>query len=211
MVMCSAHPHRLPDLTKYKLLIIQTAHLSPGLAWLEYDLPFRKDAAATGTSDWSQMNLDLYNFHLQTSPPVTTQHFSIFQPLPPLRSLLARATVPASHIASPTTMVDAGGLLGNAATVMFVVHAMGTNCRANCPFQPYREARSSSPSPSAALTKGEGSEEEHFSQLLVNSVHGIVPVDPEQEPERELSWPSLMWQMLTEMWPSIQGIGHSWE
>ena len=76
LVMCSAHPHRWPDLTKYKLLIIQTAGLSPGLAWLEYDLVFPKDAAATGTSDWSLMTLDLYNFHLQTSLPVTPQPLS---------------------------------------------------------------------------------------------------------------------------------------
>ena len=48
MVMCTTHPHRWPDLTKYKLLIIQTAWQSPSRAWLEYDLAFRKDAAAIG-------------------------------------------------------------------------------------------------------------------------------------------------------------------
>ena len=30
----------------------------------------------SATSDWSQKNLDLCNFHLQISPPVTTQHSS---------------------------------------------------------------------------------------------------------------------------------------
>ena len=34
-----------------------------GLAWLHYDGAFRKEAAATGLTDWSRMNLDLYNFH----------------------------------------------------------------------------------------------------------------------------------------------------
>ena len=63
MVMCSGHPHWWPDVTKYKLLIIKTACLSPGLAGLEYDLAFQKDVTATGTSDWSWMNLDLYSFH----------------------------------------------------------------------------------------------------------------------------------------------------
>ena len=58
MVMCATHPHRWPDLTKYKLLIIQTARHSPNRAWLEYDLAFRRDAA--------KMNLDLYNFHLRS-------------------------------------------------------------------------------------------------------------------------------------------------
>lgn len=28
---------------------------------------------------------------------------------------------------------------------------------------------------------------------------------------RELSWPSLMWRVLTEMWPSILEISFSWE
>ena len=70
MVICTSLPHRWMDMTKYKLLIIQTARQYPGLAWLEYDLAFRKDAAASGLCDWSKMNLDLYNFHLRspTSP-----------------------------------------------------------------------------------------------------------------------------------------------
>ena len=66
MVLCAAHPHRWPDLTKYKLLIIQTARHSPDRAWQEYDLAFRRDAAATGATDWGKMNLDLYNFHLRS-------------------------------------------------------------------------------------------------------------------------------------------------
>jgi len=73
MVLCAAHPHRWPDLTKYKLLIIQTARHSSDRAWLEYDLAFRRDAAATGATDWGKMNLDLYNFHLRSpacSPPL---------------------------------------------------------------------------------------------------------------------------------------------
>ena len=64
MVLCSAHPHRWPDLTKYKLLIIQMARHSPDRAWLEYDQAFRRDAAATSSRGWGKMNLDLYNFHL---------------------------------------------------------------------------------------------------------------------------------------------------
>ena len=63
MVLCAAHPHRWPDLLKYKLLIIQTARHFSGSASLEYDQAFRKDAAASGVSDWSRMNLGRYNFH----------------------------------------------------------------------------------------------------------------------------------------------------
>ena len=66
MVICASHPHRWSDLTKYKLLIIQTARHSPGRSWLEYDVAFWKDAAATGASDWSRMNLYPYNFHLRS-------------------------------------------------------------------------------------------------------------------------------------------------
>ena len=51
MVTCTTHSYRTPDLTKYKLLIIQTARQSPGRACLEHRLAFRKDAAATGLSD----------------------------------------------------------------------------------------------------------------------------------------------------------------
>ena len=56
MVLCAAHPHLWADLSKYKLLIIQMAHHFSSSAWLEYDLVFRKDAAASGLSDWSRMN-----------------------------------------------------------------------------------------------------------------------------------------------------------
>ena len=44
---------------KHKLLIVQTARKSPGHSWLEYDLAFWKNAATTGVSGWSRMNLDL--------------------------------------------------------------------------------------------------------------------------------------------------------
>ena len=74
MVICASHPHRWSDLTKYKLLIIQTARHSPGRSWLECDVAFQKDAAATGASDWSRMNLDLYNFHLRSPAPPHLYH-----------------------------------------------------------------------------------------------------------------------------------------
>lgn len=63
LILCQSYPARWPDLNQYKLLIIQMAKRFPGLAWLHYDGAFRKEAAATGLTDWSRMNLDLYNFH----------------------------------------------------------------------------------------------------------------------------------------------------
>ena len=84
--------------------------------------------------------------------------------------------MPTSHIASPGTIVDAGGLLGNAATVMSVVHAMGTTAVLTAHFSPPGGITPAPPQ------RGGGSEEEHLPQLFVNSVHSIVPVDPDQEP-----------------------------
>lgn len=69
VVICASHPHRWSDLTQYKLLIIQNARQTPGHAWLEYDLIFRKDAVATGTSDCFRMNFRLCSPLLSTSLP----------------------------------------------------------------------------------------------------------------------------------------------
>jgi len=44
------------DLTKYKLLVIQTAHQYPDLGWLEYNVAFRRNATAAGLTDWSKIN-----------------------------------------------------------------------------------------------------------------------------------------------------------
>ena len=80
LVLGSAHPHHWPDTTKYKLLVVQTACNFPGLSWLEYDLAYRKDAAASGLTDWSRMNLDLYHFHLRTQPSATPPALSAPSP-----------------------------------------------------------------------------------------------------------------------------------
>jgi len=76
LVLCASYPLHWLELTKYKLHIIQTAHQYPGLAWLEYNLAFRRDAAALGLNDWSKMNLDQYNFHLRLPT------LSLLQPKP---------------------------------------------------------------------------------------------------------------------------------
>ena len=96
MVLCTAHPHRWPNLSKYKLLIIQTARHFSSSAWLEYDLVFRKDAAASGLSDWSRMNLDLYNFHLR-SPAMASP--------PPPRSSSSTASAPLPAASRDTSLV----------------------------------------------------------------------------------------------------------
>lgn len=63
MVLTSFNPKRWRDLLRYKLLIVRTYRHFSGKAWLHYDQAFREHAAATNIVDWSQMNVQLYNFH----------------------------------------------------------------------------------------------------------------------------------------------------
>ena len=72
-IFCSTYPSRWQDTTQYKLLILQMACQFPRPAWLNYDMAFRKDAAAYFLTDWSQMNLNLYNFHTRASSTITGQ------------------------------------------------------------------------------------------------------------------------------------------
>ena len=67
MILCNAFPAHWRDLNQYiKLLIIQTAKHFPGKSWLNYDIAFRKEVTATGSTDWSRMNTDLFNFHTRS-------------------------------------------------------------------------------------------------------------------------------------------------
>ena len=70
MILCHTFLSRWKDLNQYKLLIIQTARRFSDKSWLHYDIAFRKEAAASGSTDWSRMHPHLYNFH--TRSPVTT-------------------------------------------------------------------------------------------------------------------------------------------
>ena len=94
--------------------------------------------------------------------------FSICQPLHSLWSLPAGATVSASRIASPGTMVNTSGPLGNAATVMFVVHAMGTTARLPAHFN---LPRSCSFPLLLPFPKGEEVSEENMSHSLLLRVY----------------------------------------
>ena len=124
MVICASHPHRWSDLTKYKLLIIQTACHSPGCLWLEYDVAFWKDVAATGASDWSRMNLDIYNFHL-CSPASSPLHYH--RPLArPYRSQLLKEAVPVPRTVIHGTEASAFGLLEIAAFATHAAHVKET-------------------------------------------------------------------------------------
>ena len=95
-IFCSTYPSRWQDTTQYKLLILHKASQFPGPAWLNYNMAFRKDAAASLLADWSKMILDLYKFHTCASGSVTGQsaphstslaHTSASSNVPPKHSL----------------------------------------------------------------------------------------------------------------------------
>ena len=61
--MVSSFPHHWKDRMQYQLLILQTYRHLSGRVWLAYDQVFREHAAATQLTDWSSMNVKLFNFH----------------------------------------------------------------------------------------------------------------------------------------------------
>ena len=172
----ATHPHRLPDLTKWKLLIIQMARQSPSGAWLEYDLAFRKDAAATGASDWSKMNLDLYNFHLRSPAPIANPQSSTSPPV----------TVPATrgYISQPPYCISWNNgqcrwPFGECHYRHVCSSSNSYHPRVSCPFHPPGVGRSRFPSP----VKGRGGGTERTKSppaSCVHSVNNLVPVSPDQ-------------------------------
>ena len=63
VIVCSYFPNRWRDLSSYKLLILRTYRQFAGYAWCDYDKAFRQHAAATRLLDWSELNVQLFNFH----------------------------------------------------------------------------------------------------------------------------------------------------
>ena len=63
LVLTSQFPHRWKDLQLYQLLILRTYRQFTGRVWLAYDRAFREHAAATSLTDWSTLNVQLFNFH----------------------------------------------------------------------------------------------------------------------------------------------------
>ena len=62
-ILASHYPSRWRDLTLYKLLILRTYREFQGNAWLVYDRAFHEHAAAAKLTDWSSINVQLFNFH----------------------------------------------------------------------------------------------------------------------------------------------------
>ena len=63
LILSSHFPHRRKDLMQYPLLILRTHRQFAGRVWLAYDRAFREHAAASNLTDWSTINVQLFNFH----------------------------------------------------------------------------------------------------------------------------------------------------
>jgi len=63
LILASHFPHRWKDLMNYQLLILRTHRQFTGQIWFAYDCAFRDHAAATNLTDWSSINVQLFNFH----------------------------------------------------------------------------------------------------------------------------------------------------
>ena len=60
-VMASKNPEAVPELLAYLVCILRTSQDFGGLAWVNYDSAFRRQAAATGNRHWSRVNPSLYS------------------------------------------------------------------------------------------------------------------------------------------------------
>ena len=63
LILVSHFLNRWKDLMQYQLLILRTYRHFSGRVWLAYDQAFREHAAASRHTDWSSMNVQLFNFH----------------------------------------------------------------------------------------------------------------------------------------------------
>lgn len=60
-VMASKNPEAVPEMLAYLVCILRTSQDFGGLAWVNYDSAFRRQAAATGNRQWSRVNPSLYS------------------------------------------------------------------------------------------------------------------------------------------------------
>lgn len=172
--MCATHPQRWSHLTRYKLLIIQMARQSPGRAWLEYDLAFRKETAATGLSDWSRMNLDLNSSTITRAPD--------YAAAPTLSSTLVTASQGYSSRPPYCISWNNGQCrwpFGECRYRHICSSCDGDQPQVHCPFQPPGAIRSCSPSPAKG---GRGGSESGVTSTAshVNNIFRVVPVCPDR-------------------------------
>ena len=67
-VQRSQHPEAIPELMAYMAMIVRSSQDFKDLAWLRYDVGFRRQAALTKNRKWSQINYPvLHVLHYQLS------------------------------------------------------------------------------------------------------------------------------------------------
>ena len=75
-VITAFYPARARDLLAYMALIIRMAKQFPGRCWYNYDRAFRLEAAASNSTNWSQINADLYHYHTSVAVQPTQSQAS---------------------------------------------------------------------------------------------------------------------------------------
>ena len=60
-VLARSTPEAVPELMAYLIQIVRVNQDFGGLAWVNYNLAFRRQAAATGNRLWSKINSSLYS------------------------------------------------------------------------------------------------------------------------------------------------------
>lgn len=72
LVLATHFPHRWKDLSQSQLLILGTYQQFGNRVWyvwyIAYDRASRENAAATNRVDWSEINMQLFNFHAAGTP-----------------------------------------------------------------------------------------------------------------------------------------------
>ena len=72
-VLTPLHPERVPKLMAYMTTIIRASQDYTGLAWVRYDIAFRRQAALTGNMRWSMVNATLYTICFTAATKATTR------------------------------------------------------------------------------------------------------------------------------------------
>ena len=59
-ILGPVYPSAIPEMMAYMNLIVRCSQDYEGLAWVRYDMAFRRQAAASGNKRWSEVNSTLY-------------------------------------------------------------------------------------------------------------------------------------------------------
>ena len=99
VIVSKKEPEWMVDLHGYQQLIIQSSQYHQEGCWLIYDRHFRLKASATGSKDWSAIDLNIWNLAFpERTVPTTAQHTPCYsgpgaQPYSSNQPLLANGKV----------------------------------------------------------------------------------------------------------------------